>query len=126
MLLLYVDDMIITGDDSQYIAFVKERLSEQFLVSNLGPLRYFLRIEVTSTPKGYYLSSEKYIQGILAYTCLTDQRMVDTPMELSVHLRTFGPLMGSLLRIPLATAILLGSLSTLGSLDLTFLTQFTS
>ena len=31
-LLLYVDDMIITGDDSQYIAFVKQHLSETFLV----------------------------------------------------------------------------------------------
>ena len=32
LLLLYVDDMIITGDDSEYIAFVKARLSEQFLI----------------------------------------------------------------------------------------------
>jgi hypothetical protein len=32
--------MIITGDDSQHIAFVKQRLSEQFLMSDLGPLRY--------------------------------------------------------------------------------------
>jgi len=30
LLLLYVDDMIITGDDSQYIDFVKQRLSETF------------------------------------------------------------------------------------------------
>jgi hypothetical protein len=42
-LLLYVDDMIITGDDPEYIAFVKACLSEQFLMSNLGP-RYFLGI----------------------------------------------------------------------------------
>jgi len=60
-LLLYVDDMIITGDDSEYIAFVKARLSEQFLMSDLGPLRYFLGIEVSSTPQGFYLSQEKYI-----------------------------------------------------------------
>ena len=44
LLLLYVDDMIITGDDPEYIAFVKARLSEQFLMSDLGPLRYFLGI----------------------------------------------------------------------------------
>ena len=48
--------MIITGDDTQYIAFVKARLSEQFLMSGLGPLRYFLGIEVSSTPQGFYLS----------------------------------------------------------------------
>ncbi|CAM8931927.1 unnamed protein product [Rhodiola kirilowii] len=31
-LLLYVDDMLITGDDPQHIAFVKERLNTQFLM----------------------------------------------------------------------------------------------
>jgi hypothetical protein len=39
LLLLYVDDMIITGDDSEYIAFVKARLREDFLMTDLGPLR---------------------------------------------------------------------------------------
>jgi hypothetical protein len=55
-LLLYVDDMIITGDDSEYIAFVKARLREQFLMTDLGPLRYFLGIEVSSTSDGFYIS----------------------------------------------------------------------
>jgi hypothetical protein len=49
LLLLYVDDMIIIGDDSEYIAFVKARLSEQFLMSDLGPLCYFLGIDVSCT-----------------------------------------------------------------------------
>nr|CCI55364.1 PH01B035L11.9 [Phyllostachys edulis] len=59
LLLLYVDDMIITGGDSEYIAFVKAHLSEQFLMSDLGPLRYFIGIEVTSTPDGFFMSQEK-------------------------------------------------------------------
>jgi hypothetical protein len=37
LLLLYVDDMIITGDDPEYIAFVKASLSEQFLMFDLWP-----------------------------------------------------------------------------------------
>ena len=49
LLLLYVDDMIITGDDPEYIALVKELLSEQFWMSDLGPLRYFLGIEISSS-----------------------------------------------------------------------------
>ena len=56
LLLLYVDDMIITGDDSQFIDFVKKRLSDKFLMSDLGPLHYFLGLEVSSTPAGIYLS----------------------------------------------------------------------
>ncbi|WVZ84521.1 hypothetical protein U9M48_031548 [Paspalum notatum var. saurae] len=86
LLLLYVDDMIITGDDPQLIAFVKERLHEQFLMSDLGPLRYFLGIEVSSTHEGFYLSQEKYIQGLLDHASITDHRTDETPMELNVHL----------------------------------------
>jgi hypothetical protein len=39
-LLLYVDDMIITRDDHECIAFVEARLNEQFLMSNLAPLLF--------------------------------------------------------------------------------------
>ena len=48
MLLLYVDDMLITGDDKEYIAFVKKRLSEQFLMSDLWlvKLRFTLHLHV--------------------------------------------------------------------------------
>uniref|UniRef100_A0ACD5VIN0 Uncharacterized protein n=1 Tax=Avena sativa TaxID=4498 RepID=A0ACD5VIN0_AVESA len=86
-LLLYVDDMIITGDDSEYIAFVKAHLSEQFLMSNLGSLRYFLGIEVSSTFDGFFISQEKYIHDLLDRAALSDERTVETPMELNVHLR---------------------------------------
>ena len=74
----YVDDVITTGDDPQFIAFVKLRLSEQFLMSDLGPHRYFFGIEVSSTPQDFYLSQEKYIQDLLDRASLTDQRTVET------------------------------------------------
>jgi hypothetical protein len=56
LLILYVDDMIITDDDSEYIAFVKACLHEQFLMTNLGPLCYLLRIDVLSIFNGFYIS----------------------------------------------------------------------
>jgi hypothetical protein len=65
-LFLYVDDMIITGDDLEYIAFIKAHLSDQFLISDLGPLRYFLGIEISSMSEGFFLSQEKYIQDLLS------------------------------------------------------------
>src|SRR3954462_7476636 len=73
LLLLYVDDMIITGDDPKYIAFVKARLSEQFLMSDLGPPRYFLGIEVSSTVDGFFISQERYIRDLIARVALTDE-----------------------------------------------------
>ena len=42
MFLLLYDDMIITGDDSQFIDFVKMCLSDKFMMFDLGLLHYFL------------------------------------------------------------------------------------
>jgi hypothetical protein len=105
LLLLYVDQMIITGDDPEYVAFVKAHLSDQFLMSDLGPLRYFLGIEISFTLEGFFLSQEKYIHDLLDRASLTNYRTAETPMELNV---TLWPLMVNLLRILLVIVILLG------------------
>src|SRR3954468_9821969 len=99
--------MIITGDDPEYIAFVKARLRDQFLMTDLGPLRYFLEIEVSSTSDGFYISQEKYIQDLLARAALGDERTVETPMELNVKLQ---PTDGDPLSDPRVIVILLGVL----------------
>jgi hypothetical protein len=110
-ILLYVDDMIITGDDSEYIDFVKTRLSDQFLMSDHGPLRYFLVIEISSTPDEFFLSQEKYIQDLLDRASLTDHRTAETPMELNVHLTPTG---GEPLEDPTHYRHIVGSLVYLG------------
>ncbi|CAM8968928.1 unnamed protein product [Rhodiola kirilowii] len=107
LLLLYVDDMLITGDDPHYIAFVKEKLGTQFLMNDLGHLHYFLGIEVSSTSEGFFISQEKYIRDLLDRACLTDQRTADTLMELNVHLR---PTDGEPLEDPTRYRHLVGSL----------------
>ena len=56
--------MIITGDELENIAFVKARLSEQFLMSDLGSLHYFLGIKVSSSSNGF-LFLKKSISMIL-------------------------------------------------------------
>jgi hypothetical protein len=86
LLLLYVDDMIIIGDDSKYIAFIRACLTEQFLMYDLVPLCYFLGIEFSSSSESFYLSQEKHILDLLDRASLIDQWTVDTPMELNVHL----------------------------------------
>ncbi|CAM8948659.1 unnamed protein product [Rhodiola kirilowii] len=78
LLLLYVDDMLITGDDPQHIVFVKECFNTQFLMKDLCPIRYFLGIEFSSTPEGFFLSQEKYIRDLLDRASLSDQHTIDT------------------------------------------------
>ena len=51
ILAVYVDDIIITGDDAVEITRVKSCLSKAFEVKDLGQLRYFLGIEVARSKK---------------------------------------------------------------------------
>ena len=72
LLLLYVDDMIITGDDPPYIDFVKHHLQQQFQMTDLGPLSYFLGIEFSFTSTGFQLSQQRYTSDLLARATLSD------------------------------------------------------
>ena len=56
-------------------------------MSDLGPLSFFLGIEVLRSAKGYYLSQSKYIQDLIARSGITDNRTAATPMDLHLQLR---------------------------------------
>ncbi|KAL4018610.1 hypothetical protein IC575_022213 [Cucumis melo] len=60
LLLLYVDDMIITGDDPRAISDLQCYLGKHFEMKDLGNLNYFLGLEISSSSSGYYLSQAKY------------------------------------------------------------------
>jgi hypothetical protein len=66
LLLLYVDDMIIVGDDTIDICNLQQFLSQQFEMKDLGSLSYFLGLEVSSDQNGYYFSQAKYASDLLS------------------------------------------------------------
>ena len=86
LILLYVDDMIITGDDPAGICDLQKFLNQQFEMKDLGTLSYFLGLEVTSSSDGYYLSQAKYASDLLSKADLTDSKTVSIPLELNVKL----------------------------------------
>jgi hypothetical protein len=66
LFLLYVDDMIITGDDVQGIQDLKRFLGQHFEMKDLGPLSYFFGLEVSSSFNGYYLTQAKYTSDLIS------------------------------------------------------------
>ena len=56
ILLVYVDDIVIIRDDHYEIKQLKEKLKQAFEVKDLGPLRYFLNIEVGRSSREIFLS----------------------------------------------------------------------
>ena len=56
LLLLYVNDIIITGDNLNGIQELKDFLSQQFEMKDLGHLSYFLGLEITHFTDGLYIT----------------------------------------------------------------------
>ncbi|GJT78921.1 ribonuclease H-like domain-containing protein [Tanacetum coccineum] len=65
-LLVYVDDIIITGNSVSEIEKFKVFLKSKFMIKDLGKLKYFLGIEVVDTDKGICLNQRKYVLGLLS------------------------------------------------------------
>ena len=66
LLLLYVDDMIITGDDLSGIQELKDFLSQQFEMKDFRHLSYFLGLEITHSTDGLYITQVKYASELLS------------------------------------------------------------
>ena len=90
LLLLYMDDMIITGDDLSGIQELKDFLSQQFKMKDLGHISYFLGLEITHSTDSFYITQAKYAFDLLSRAGLTDSKTVDTLVELNTHLTPFG------------------------------------
>ena len=83
---MYVDDIVITGRDEQWILQLKQHLLNQFQTKDLGKLWYFLGIEVAQSKKCLVISQRKYAMDILEETGLLNAKPADTPMDPSVKL----------------------------------------
>ncbi|TYK10332.1 Retrovirus-related Pol polyprotein from transposon TNT 1-94 [Cucumis melo var. makuwa] len=89
LLLLYVDDMIITGNDPQAISDLQHYLGQHFEMEDLGSLNYFLGLEVSRRSDGYLLSQAKYASDLLARSGITDSNTASTPLDPNVHLTPY-------------------------------------
>uniref|UniRef100_A0A2N9HCN5 Integrase catalytic domain-containing protein n=1 Tax=Fagus sylvatica TaxID=28930 RepID=A0A2N9HCN5_FAGSY len=63
-------------------------LGQHFEMKDLGPLSYFLGLEVSSSSDGYYLTQAKYTSDLISLAGITDSKIVDTPIEYNNCLNT--------------------------------------
>lgn len=90
MVLIYVDDLIITGSNADSIAALKKKLQGKFPVKDLGPLKYFLGIEVATSRKGLFLNQRKYTIDLLRDSNMLNSKPANTPFDSKLQLDKLG------------------------------------
>lgn len=80
LLLLYVDDIIIMGSSSELIIYTITGLADEFAMKDLGPLHFFLGIEVKYFKRGIHLSQGKYAVELLQKTYMALAKPISTPL----------------------------------------------
>lgn len=85
-MLVYVDDIVITGNSSTLLQDFIVRLSTRFSLKEPTDLAYFLGIEATKTSQGLHLMQRKYILDLLQRTNMLDANTITTPMASSPKL----------------------------------------
>lgn len=81
ILLIYVDDIIVTESHPQLVQTLITHLNHHFALKDLGPLSYFLGIEVSRTGNAFHLCQQKYISDLLKRTEMWGCKPHVTPMS---------------------------------------------
>jgi hypothetical protein len=86
--LVYVDDIIVASSSSAVVAALLRDLKDNFALKDLGPLRYFLGIEVQHTSDGLHLSQTKHTTNILTRASMLSCKGVTTLLPVNSKLST--------------------------------------
>lgn len=119
---VYVDNILVTGNDSTEIHSLKAHLHKVFSIKDLGVLHYFLGIEVSYFSNGIILTQEKFTRELLADSGFTSFPKVATPLPLHLKLLAHDD---NLISDPTLYWSLVGNLNFLTNtrLDLSFTVQ---
>jgi len=82
--LVYVDDIIVTGNSSSLVEKLIQQLNATFSLKQIGSLDYFLGIQVHSLSSGALLTTQsKYIMDLLTRTNMLEAKPISSPMTSS-------------------------------------------
>ncbi|KAK0605599.1 hypothetical protein LWI29_028589 [Acer saccharum] len=85
-LLVYVDDILITGSDSGAINKLISTLHNTFALKTLGQVNFFLGFEAFRDSTGLYLTQSKYVLDLLKKTNMLESKPIDTPIAAGTKL----------------------------------------
>eukprot|EP00253_Pinus_taeda_P012378 PITA_12378 len=79
IVVLYVDDVTFTGNDDYLIENFKAVMKEEFEMTDMGLLRYFLGIEVDQNEIGIFISQARYVNEVLGRFNMQECKAAITP-----------------------------------------------
>ncbi|KAK4390127.1 Retrovirus-related Pol polyprotein from transposon RE2 [Sesamum angolense] len=85
-LLVYVDNVLLTGPSMELLQEVKTYLHELFTIKDMGAARYFLGLEIARSTLGLYVTQTKYVLDIVHDAGLSNAKGVSTPFPQGLKL----------------------------------------
>ena len=88
ILILYVDDLLLLGEDLSKIEDVKRQLGKLYQMKDLGPASSYLGIQITGDQKTHsiWIDQQAYLENALKRFKLQDEINTKTPLPAGIHL----------------------------------------
>ncbi|CAN1146609.1 Retrovirus-related Pol polyprotein from transposon TNT 1-94 [Linum perenne] len=90
VLLVYVDDILLAGNDLTVIEGVKQKLHKHFKIKDLGILKYFLGLEIARTKSGIFMTQRKYCLELIEEAGFLDAKPTVIPADYKLKLALDG------------------------------------
>nr|XP_017181779.1 uncharacterized protein LOC108170846 [Malus domestica] len=91
VVLIYMDDLIITSENEVEFEALKKSLNHTFAIKDLGRLKYFIGIEMATSQKGLFLNQHKYVMDpLIGDELLLDCKLAITPFDSKLKLDMDG------------------------------------
>jgi hypothetical protein len=76
-----MDDMVLTASSTTLLRDFINKLKSAFAIKDMGPLAYFLGVDMQHTSDGFFLSQAKYVDDVLERASMLNCKVVSTPAE---------------------------------------------